>query len=75
MSQLHVYVPKSLEEEVRRRAKALGVSVSRYLGQLVRREVGSEWPVGWFDEVVGAWKGEPLERPDQGRYETRDELD
>lgn len=75
MPQLHVYVPKSLAEEVRRRAQALGISVSRYLGQLVRREVASEWPEGWFDEVVGGWKGEPLERPAQGRHETRDPLD
>ena len=75
MPQLHVYVPKNLAEEVRRRAEALGISISRYLGQSVRREVGGEWPEGWFDDVVGGWKGAPLERPAQGRVETRDTLD
>jgi len=28
-----------------------------------------EWPERFFEEVVGGWKGEPLERPDQGRLE------
>ena len=75
MPQLHVYVPKSLAEAVRRRAEAVGVSISSYLGQLVRREVGAGWPDGWFDEVVGGWKGQPVERPEQGNLERRDELD
>jgi hypothetical protein len=34
--------------------------------------VDAEWPEGFFEEVVGGWQG-PLERPDQGRFEsTRD---
>jgi hypothetical protein len=74
MPQLHVYVPKNLAIEVRRRAEALGLSVSRYLAQLLRREVRDEWPEDWFDRVVGGWQGEPLERPAQGSYEVRDEL-
>ena len=28
-----------------------------------------KWPEGFFEEVVGGWKGEPLERPDQGWFE------
>ncbi len=75
MPQLHVYVPKDVAEAVRRRADAIGVSISSYLGQLVRREVGGGWPEGWFDEVVGGWKGDPMQRPEQGTYELRDELD
>ncbi|MBI4420174.1 MAG: hypothetical protein HY560_05055 [Gemmatimonadetes bacterium] len=30
------------------------------------------WPANYFDQVVGAWRGEPLERPPQGSYEIRD---
>jgi hypothetical protein len=71
MPQLHFYVPKSLAAEVRERARADGVPVSRYLAGLVGRELGQGWPDAYFDEVVGAWQGEPLVRPDQGDYETR----
>jgi hypothetical protein len=31
--------------------------------------IDEEWPEGFFEEVVGGWKGEPLERPDQGWFE------
>ena len=74
MPQLHLYVPKELAAEIARQARARGVSVSRYLADLVRREVGGGWPEGFFDEVPGGWVGEPLERPDQGTYELREEL-
>jgi len=72
--QLHLYVPRELAAEIGRQARARGVSVSRYLADLVRREVGGGWPRGYFDEVPGGWVGEPLERPDQGAYELREEL-
>ena len=32
------------------------------------------WPAGFFEEVIGGWVGEPLERPDQGEYEIREVL-
>jgi hypothetical protein len=72
--QLHLYVPKELAAEIARQARAHGVSVSRYLADLVRREVGGGWPGDYFEEVPGGWVGEPLERPDQGAYELREEL-
>jgi hypothetical protein len=31
--------------------------------------MNDEWPEAFFEEVVGGWKGEPLERPDLGRFE------
>jgi hypothetical protein len=74
MPQLHLYVPKELAKEVARRARSQGVSVSRFLADLVRREVAIGWPRGYFEEVAGGWVGEPLERPDQGVYELREEL-
>jgi len=74
MPQLHLYVPKELANEVARRAQLRGMSVSRFLADLVRREVASGWPVGYFEQVAGGWVGEPLERPDQGSYELREEF-
>jgi hypothetical protein len=72
--QLHVYVPEKVASVVRERARARGMSVSGYLAELVVREVASDWPGGYFDEVVGAWEGQPLRRPAQGRFEKREKL-
>jgi hypothetical protein len=74
MPQLHLYVPKELANEVARRAQSRGMSVSRFLADLVRREVVGGWPGGYFEQVAGGWVGEALERPDQGSYELREEL-
>jgi hypothetical protein len=32
------------------------------------------WPPGFFEQTFGAFADEPLERPEQGEYEVRDEL-
>lgn len=32
------------------------------------------WIPGFFEEVIGGWVGEPLEREEQGKYETREPL-
>jgi hypothetical protein len=32
------------------------------------------WVPGFFEEVIGGWVGEPLIRPEQGEYETTEEL-
>jgi hypothetical protein len=74
MPQLHLYVPEDLATEVTRRAKARGQSVSRYLAELVQAQVGTTWPNGYFDEVAGGWRGEPLSRASQGRLKLRDSL-
>lgn len=74
MPQLHLYVPRKVAATVQHKAEQEGLSVSRYLANLVRREIGEGWPEGYFEEVVGGWQGEPLERPPQGTLETRDRL-
>ncbi len=74
MPQLHFYVPDNVAIEVRRRADAHGLTMSRYVAQLVRREVSDAWPEGYFDSIVGGWKGDPLKRPPQLQAERRDEL-
>lgn len=37
-------------------------------------EKSSNWEPGFFEEVVGGWVGEPLERAEQGEYESREIL-
>lgn len=74
MPQLHCYVPESLAARLRQRAEAQGLSVSRYLAELVRHDVEASWPASFFSEVVGGWQGEALTRPAQGESELRDAL-
>jgi len=74
MPQLYLYVPEEVAAKVRQQAEACGMTVSHYLAELIRREVGAGWPEGFFEEVVGGWKGEPLQRPSQGDFEHRDLL-
>jgi hypothetical protein len=76
MPQLHLYVSEPVAEKIKQRAQATGVSISRYLAQLVQHDLDSgDWPEGFFEEVIGGWQGKPLQRPPQGESETRVRLD
>ncbi|MGA8148081.1 MAG: hypothetical protein WB870_10970 [Gallionellaceae bacterium] len=72
MAQLHCYVPEELAQQAQRRARQSGLSLSRYLAELVKRDAGSTagWPEGYFD-IFGKWEGAPLERPPQLALEER----
>ena len=74
MPQLHLYVPEEIAEAAKARAKAAGKTLSAYLAGLVHDEVGGEWPPGFFECVVGGWKGGRLQRPRQGHLERRDRI-
>jgi hypothetical protein len=74
MPRLDLYVPDEIAKAAKARAKAAGKSLSSYLADLVVNEVAGKWPEGFFEEVVGGWKGELLQRPKQGRTERRDRL-
>jgi hypothetical protein len=69
--QLHCYVSDETAKEIRRRAEAKGLPVSRYLAEMVQREVCGGWPEGYFEAVVGKWQGEAPVRPEQGELEAR----
>ena len=72
MAQLHCYVPEALAQQAQRKATQSGLSLSRYLAELVKRDasIGPEWPDGYFD-IFGKWEGAPLERPAQLDLEER----
>ena len=74
MTQLLIEVSDPIAERLRRGAKAQGLTVSQYLENLLCRELSEEWPPRFFEEVVGGWQGEPLERPTQGTSEQRERL-
>lgn len=71
MPQLHLYVPDTTAQLLKKRAQESEMSLSQYLATVVAREVGDqEWPEGFFEDVLGSWEGE-LNRPPQGNYEER----
>lgn len=71
MPQLHFYVSDETAQRIKHKAQAAGMSTSQYIAELVKNELTAVWPQGFFEEVVGGWQGEPLQRASQGDYETR----
>jgi hypothetical protein len=72
MPQLHLYLPKDMAEEVKRRARAKRVSVSSYIAELLQRHIADDWPEDFFTKVVGGWQAKPLKRPPQSKFEVRE---
>lgn len=77
MSQLHFYVPDDIEREIREQAARANLPLSRYLAEIIKNQTRKpdQWPEGYFERVLGQWKGEALERAPQGDYEERSRLD
>jgi hypothetical protein len=65
MTRLTLELPEEVAAEAQRRAEGRGLSLSRFVADLVQREVHGGWPERFFEEVVGGWKGDPLVRPPQ----------
>ncbi|HIP83655.1 MAG TPA: hypothetical protein EYH19_08850 [Desulfocapsa sulfexigens] len=70
MAQLHCYVPDEVAEQLLQKAKQAHLSVSKYLSQLVKNEIRSQWPEDYFD-LFGSWQGDSLKRSEQGGFEQR----
>jgi hypothetical protein len=52
------------------------VLASRLLAELKRRGApATEWPPGYFENVIGSIDDETFERPPQGEYEQRLEME
>ena len=74
MPQLHLHLSKEVADEVERRAKSKGLSVSSYLADLVQSQMTDKWPKNFFSDVVGGWVGKPLTSPSQMEFEERNKL-
>jgi hypothetical protein len=57
MPQLHLYVSNEIAEALKRKSKAQGMSVSKYLAEIVRKDLGVGFPEH-YDEILGGWQGE-----------------
>jgi hypothetical protein len=75
MPQVHAYIPDEVAKRMTEDARAKGISTSQIIARLIRKEYGGGWPEGYHQRFFGSWKGEPLERPDQGEYPVREEID
>jgi hypothetical protein len=75
MAQLHLYLPDKVAERVREQARSRGLSVSAYLGEVVRSQITDEWPKDFFSKVVGGWEGKPLQRAEQLPFDEREDMD
>ncbi|MDY7023087.1 MAG: hypothetical protein SWJ54_17345 [Cyanobacteriota bacterium] len=59
-------------EEIIHRIKLLQSKSSQ--SELIQSQKKSHWLPGFFEEVIGGWVGEPLQRSEQGQYESREIL-
>jgi hypothetical protein len=53
MPQLHCYVPETIAQQLQRQASQLGLSMSAYLAELVKRDVNAGWPEGFEAALFG----------------------
>ena len=57
MAQLTLYLDRDTESKVKRAAKAAGVSVSRWVSNLIRERTAEVWPES-VREMAGSWPEE-----------------
>ena len=53
MPQLHCYVPETVAQQLQRQAASLGLSVSAYLAELIKRDTHPGWPEGFEVALFG----------------------
>ena len=72
MPQLYCYVPETIAQQLHRQAARLGLSMSAYLAELVKRDVDAGWPEGFEQALFGTQAdGSPLLVESSGLAEQR----
>jgi LPS sulfotransferase NodH len=74
MPQLHTYLSDAEANRLRAEAQSRGLTVSKLIAEKLRATGQQGWPKGFFEDVIGSWSDESIERPSQGDYETRPEF-
>jgi hypothetical protein len=75
VAQLHCYLPEYEAELLLRRARRAGMSVSRYLAELARKDLVCDWPEDYFERLFDRDDIEPTERGPQREFEDRGALE
>jgi hypothetical protein len=68
MPQISLYVDEITLEKVEKRAKQDNTSVSKWVGERIKKSIGDEYPNGFF-ELFGSLKNIDFDRPEQGKFE------
>lgn len=71
MPQLHFYVPEDVAQQIKARAAQAKLPVSRYVADLVKRDVGQGWPEDYFERISGAAEGATIRNEPSGLPEER----
>ena len=71
MPQLHFYVPDDVAVRIKARAARAKLSISRYVADLVKRDVGQGWPEDYFQRISGAAEGAAIRYEPSGPPEER----
>lgn len=58
MSQITLYLDEETESKMRAAAEATGVSLSKWVANLIRQWTATDWPAS-VAELAGAWKDLP----------------
>lgn len=58
MSQLTIYLPEDLHKKILTAAKAKDLSTSKWVAEILKREVDESWPEE-IKQMVGAWQDFP----------------
>jgi hypothetical protein len=59
MAQLTLYLDEDTEAKLKKAAKAAGVSVSRWVSNLIRERTADQWPES-VREMAGSWPDAPM---------------
>jgi len=70
-------IAKELDDKLRsldpKRAESLESIVRKAITKIDEQPASDDWPEGYFEEVLGSFADEPLERAPQGELPKRDE--
>ncbi len=76
MGQVTIYIDAETEKKMIASARAAKVSRSKWITDVIREKVATEWPVS-VRELAGAWEDFPMAeelRSDAGKDVAREEL-
>lgn len=71
MPQIHFYVPDDVAQQIKARAAQEKLPISRYVANLVKRDVSRGWPEDYFERISGAAEGSTLKHEPSGPPEER----
>jgi len=71
MPQLHFYVPDDVAKKIKARAALAKQPVSRYVADLVKRDVGQGWPQEYFEHISSTEKSVAMRYEPSGLPEER----